>query len=99
MTVNVDQHKTFEEGMHSMEIYFTEVRQNPTIYDGKKVASMIEKFGPVFVLHMREEIGTLDPARLRDIFPVEEDMKLVWAEMTKWIIAHVDKLNGLPFVS
>jgi hypothetical protein len=98
MTINVEQHKAFEEGFHAMETHFQEVQKNPSVYDGEKVARMIEHFGQVFVMHMREEIMTLDPTRMRNIFPVEQELKDAIKEMIDWVIARVDKLNGLPFV-
>ena len=98
MTQNLEQHHLFEEGFQTMETYFNQVRKDPTLYDGKKVREMIEKFGSVFSNHLREEIGTLERSKLVAIFPIEEDLKKVFQAQMDWVISTSSKLTTMPWV-
>ena len=60
---------------------------------------MIEKFGPVFVMHLREEIDTISPEKVRAIWPVKEELELLYAEMMKFILSKVNKMTSLPYVT
>jgi hypothetical protein len=98
MVQNVEQHHMFMEGFHTMEEYFTHVQKDPSVYDGDKIQAMIEKFGAVFCLHLTEEIETLEPNKMRIIFPVEEDLRKVHTEMVDWVVGTCNKLTSLPWV-
>jgi hypothetical protein len=60
---------------------------------------MIEQFGGVFVLHLREEIDTLEPAKLEKIFPDVKVLMDAHFTMMKWNISTSNKLTTLPWVS
>jgi Hemerythrin HHE cation binding domain len=98
MEENVEQHHTFMEGFETMDKYFNAVRKNPSIYDGKQVQSIIEKFGDVFCKHLTEEIDTIKPAKIRELFPEEQDFKDVVNEFTKYIVNTANKLTTMPWV-
>jgi hypothetical protein len=99
MVENVEQHHMFMEGFHTMEEYFTHVQKDPSVYDGNKVTAIIEQFGGVFCTHLTEEIDTLEPSKMRAIFPVEEEFKKIHTEMMEWIIGTCNKLTTMPWVS
>jgi len=98
MQENVEQHKAFMAGLEAMETYFNSVRRNPAIYDGNKVTSIIEQFGDVFVLHLREEIDTLAPEKLRKIWPVAKELEDSHVAMMKWIVKSSGKFTMMPWV-
>lgn len=98
MNENVEQHKMFADGLHTMEEYFTNVKKDPSVYDGNKVTAMIEQFGGVFCLHLREEIDTLEPAKLEVIFPDVKVLMDAHFTMMKWNIASSNKLTTFPWV-
>jgi hypothetical protein len=98
MVQNVEQHQLFHEGFEAMETYFRQVQKTPSLYDGEKVLSIIERFGNVFCRHLQEEIGTLERSKLVAIFPVEAEFVKVWKEMMDWIISTSSKLTSMPWV-
>lgn len=98
MEENVEQHKMFTDGLHTMETYFAQVKKNPSTYDGDKVTAMIDQFGGVFVLHLREEIDTLEPKKLEKIFPDVKVLMDAHFTMMKWNISSSNKLTTLPWV-
>lgn len=98
MVENVEQHQLFTEGFHEMEEYFTQVQKDPSVYDGDKIQAMIEKFGGIFCTHLTEEIDTLEPSKMRIIFPVEEDFRKVHTDMMDWVIGTCSKLTTMPWV-
>ena len=98
MEENVEQHKMFHDGLRTMEDYFTQVKKNPSIYDGSKVTEMIDQFGGVFCLHLREEIDTLEPTKLEKIFPDVKVLMNAHFTMMKWNISTSNKLTTLPWV-
>ena len=98
MTGNLEQHHMFMEGFTTMESYFTQVKKDPSIYDAKRVTGMIENFGNVFTRHLREEISTLEPSRMREIFPVQQELKETLDKMVEWIVSTASKLTTMPWV-
>jgi hypothetical protein len=81
-----------------MEEYFTLIQNDPSVYDGEKIQGMIEDFGDVFCRHLTEEIDTLEPNKMRIIFPVEDDFRQVQTEMMDWVIGTCNKLTTMPWV-
>jgi len=98
MVENVEQHRMFTDGLATMEEYFGKVKKDPSIYNGDEVTSMIDQFGGVFVLHLREEIDTLEPAKLEKIFPDVKVLMDAHFTMMKWNISTSNKLTTLPWV-
>jgi hemerythrin-like domain-containing protein len=98
MVENVEQHHTFMEGFEVMETYFNQVRKNPSSYQPKTVTDMIEKFGEVFSRHLREEIDTIEPDKIRELFPVEAELKEILDKMVEWIVSTANKLTTMPWV-
>lgn len=86
------------EGFSALEGYFERVKVEPGWYDGEKVRGMIETFGPVFVRHLTDEIETITPRELAEIFPVEKDLEDNFKAMLAWIVASSSKLTTFPWV-
>jgi len=99
MGINVEQHQSFHDDIEAMESYFEQVKKNPSLYNGERVISLLDKFGPVFCKHLEEEIGTLERSKLVAIFPNEQEFKKIWVDMMDWIISTSSKLTSLPWVN
>ena len=98
MQQNIDQHALFHAGFETMDTYFTSIQRDPSIYNGQKVRDMIETFGQVFVLHLTQEIDSLEKSKLVEIFPTEGELRKVYEEMMNWAIGSSSKLTTLPWV-
>lgn len=59
MAVNVEQHRTFEEGIADFGKYALECIADPKRYDGQKVLRIVDSFGDALRIHMNDEIPTL----------------------------------------
>jgi hypothetical protein len=98
MVENVEQHKMFQQGLEALREYCLRVQKSPTMYDGNKVVTMVGAFGDDFVHHLHEEIDTLSPEKLRNIFPRAKDLEKTHNAMVRWIISNANKVNSLPWV-
>lgn len=98
MVINVEQHCMFHDGFEAMESYFQQVQKTPSLYDGKKVLAMLDKFGQVFCAHLNDEIETLERSKLVAIFPNQKEFLKVWTDMMDWTISTSSKLTTLPWV-
>jgi hypothetical protein len=98
MQQNLDQHQQFLQGVSELETYFKQIKQTPEAYNPENVRSMIEKFGPVFVQHLTEEIPSIAPEILESIFPDKKDLLKIRLDGRNWVLAHIDKKKILPWV-
>lgn len=98
MLENAEQHEAFQKGLEALRDYSIQVRSSPSTYDGNKVIALIESFGDTFCHHLHAEIDTLEPEKLRAIFPDQDDLKKTHMEMVKYKIAHATKMTILPWV-
>ncbi|TAQ90019.1 hypothetical protein B7494_g1646 [Chlorociboria aeruginascens] len=58
MEKNVDQHRAFGPGVQAYEDYIKDLREGKAKYDGDKICSIIDSFGPPLTKHLSEEIET-----------------------------------------
>lgn len=98
MMQNLEQHQLFHDGLDAMDTYFSQVKKDTFVYDGKRVRELIEKFGGVFCNHLHEEIGTLERSKLVAIFPDVEEFKKLWKVEMDWVIGTSSKLTTMPWV-
>ncbi|KAI8280054.1 Protein BFR2 [Colletotrichum sp. SAR11_240] len=59
MDVNIEQHKSFHNGLESFAQYIKALIAREVAYDGNKVVSLIDRFGKDLCLHLEEEIPTI----------------------------------------
>jgi hemerythrin-like domain-containing protein len=57
MEANVSQHHAFEEGLKKFEDYI--YNATPETYNGNEVKRMVDSFGEILAVHLRDEIPTL----------------------------------------
>jgi len=57
MEKNVSQHEAFHPGLEEFRKYVFETKVED--YDGKKLRSIMDGFGPILTTHLKEEIDTL----------------------------------------
>jgi hypothetical protein len=95
---NFEQHRAFHDGMEKLERYANEVKTDPTKYDGHKVIEMIEEFGPVLHAHLNDEIDTLNPAILSQIFKTQDEAKEIIDKTMKWVAQTSSITMAIVFV-
>lgn len=59
MDANIEQHKTFHDGIERLQNYIEAVSADKEKYDGDKVVGMIDEFGEVVMQHLTDEIHTI----------------------------------------
>ncbi|KAF9530565.1 hypothetical protein CPB83DRAFT_167332 [Crepidotus variabilis] len=67
MTPNIEQHKSFHEGMDNFERYLKDVQDKKEVYDGDKLVGLLDGFSYPLVEHLNDEIPTLSPERLAQL--------------------------------
>ena len=72
--------------METIEKYFTHIRTNISSYDGDEVIQLIDTFGPVLINHLTDEIETLEPKKMKEIFDDPMEAKQIIIKMIKWIV-------------
>ncbi|KAJ7928883.1 hypothetical protein B0H13DRAFT_1966700 [Mycena leptocephala] len=95
MDNNIDQHHAFMDGLNDLESYFKKVHAGTTTYSGKTVIEKLNGFADALVLHLAEEIPTLESGRLRAAF-TEKDLKDMEAQLMKIILKDVSFVTTLP---
>jgi hypothetical protein len=98
MVENVEQHEAFQQGLESLRKYALEVQKFPTVYDERKVVTLVEAFGDDFVHHLHDEIPSLSPEKMRTIFPDQKDYEKTLNAMMRWTVSNANKVKGLPWV-
>lgn len=63
MEANVEQHHAFHEPLHAFEGYIEAITAGKDKYDGRKVISLIDAFGPTLMQHLADEIPTIQGLR------------------------------------
>jgi hypothetical protein len=61
-----------------------QVEEGPSKYDGDKIIEMIEGFGDPLNNHLNDEIATLHPEILKQIFNSPDEAKVLVEQMVKW---------------
>lgn len=84
MDGNIAEHQQFTQGLTQYQEYIAEVKESREKYDGEKLVSIIDSFGPTMRDHLEHEIETL--VRLDKY----ED-KCDWA---KWFKKTIDAIVG-----
>jgi hypothetical protein len=98
MAKNLEQHHAFHDGLQAVDSYFGQVLKDPAIYEGGKVVAMLDEFGCIFVDHLNDEIGTLEPANMRKIFKDPKEAKEIDQKMVQWIVASSSLTADVPWV-
>lgn len=98
MDANVEQHHAFHDGMEALNAYALAVISGTKQYDGVKVVSLIDAFGPTLVEHLSDEIPTLVGLRRFGTEKMKELPKLFEHEAQKNMVSvlfrlHVDFLS------
>lgn len=76
MDVNVEQHRSFEEGLKEYTAYLKNTETGREKYDGAKLKKLIDTFMPILRQHLLDEIFTL---KAFDEYKEKTD----WAKWTK----------------
>ncbi|KAK2464031.1 hypothetical protein APHAL10511_003975 [Amanita phalloides] len=97
LQVNIEQHEMFIPQLNELENYLKEVQDGKAKYDGKLIFDKIESFGDIMVDHLRNEIATLEPERLRANF-TEKELKQMDTDLTNMILSALDHYKNLPSV-
>jgi hemerythrin-like domain-containing protein len=63
MEANVEQHHAFHEGLAAFHEYVKACAAGSDKYDGRKVVSMVDSFGPTLMQHLTDEIPTIQGLR------------------------------------
>lgn len=56
MEKNVEQHHAFAPGLKQWEDYIAALKAGKETFDGAKIRSIIDGFGPIFFQHLKEEV-------------------------------------------
>ncbi|KAJ2915468.1 hypothetical protein MD484_g4926, partial [Candolleomyces efflorescens] len=67
MTQNLEQHRAFDDAMASFETYLNQVKGGEAVFDGAKARELLVAFTDPLVLHLHEEISTLQPETLQEV--------------------------------
>ncbi|KAJ7126836.1 hypothetical protein C8R44DRAFT_851311 [Mycena epipterygia] len=95
MDKNVEQHHAFMDGLLDLEKYVKEVHAGTAPYKGATVIEKLNTFADALVLHLTEEIGTLESSRLRAAF-TKKDLDDMEASIVKIILRDVSLWTTLP---
>ena len=98
MTANVEQHHAFEKGLEELKHYCEAIQSGKKSYDPFRILQMLRSFAGPFSQHMHDEIDTLSPKQMANIFPNADDYRAVCDNMLKWSIARSPKTKILPWV-
>jgi len=94
MGKNVDQHRLFEPGLEAFDQYITALKAGKENYDGKKVCTIIDSFGPTLVSHLTEEIATIEGL---EQYGDKIDWKSYNKAIQKEAVDEGDTEHGIPF--
>ncbi|KAJ7860169.1 hypothetical protein B0H13DRAFT_1901142 [Mycena leptocephala] len=95
MDQNIEQHHAFLDGLNDLESYFKEVHAGTTPYNGAIVIQKIDGFADDLVLHLNEEIATLESSRMRAALTAE-DLKDIEDTVKKIVLKNISFFKGLP---
>ncbi|KAJ6531961.1 hypothetical protein B0H19DRAFT_1189340 [Mycena capillaripes] len=95
MDGNIEQHQAFMDGLNGLETYFKEAHAGTAPYDGATVIQKINVFADQLVLHLNEEISTLESSRLRAALS-KKDLDDLEALMMPIIMKHISFFTTLP---
>ncbi|KAJ6507973.1 hypothetical protein C8R47DRAFT_1100174 [Mycena vitilis] len=95
MDHNVEQHHAFMDGLNDLEEYFKQVHAGTAAYSGATVIEKINEFADALVLHLTEEIATLDSSRLRAAM-TKKDLEDMEATIMKIILRDISLVTTLP---
>ncbi|KAJ6513073.1 hypothetical protein C8R45DRAFT_1206985 [Mycena sanguinolenta] len=95
MDRNIEQHEAFMGGLTDFKEYVSEVNTGATVYNGATVLQKLDSFADDLILHLHEEIATLESSRLRAAM-TKEDLKAVEATKTKVLMKETSLFAGLP---
>ena len=59
MDANIEQHKTFHDGLETFKAYIDAVAADQEKYEGSRLVEMIDGFAPALVKHLGDEIPTI----------------------------------------
>lgn len=88
MEINVEQHRAFDAGAERFKEYTYNV--TPETYDGKKLKSIVDDFGPALTTHLSAEIQSL---LALDRFGGEK-LEKVWNDLDKKVIENIKDKVG-----
>jgi len=92
MSANVDQHKTFHDGVNALQSYVLDCVAGKVKYDGAKIRKLIDSFGAVMTQHLADEIPTLSSLK---------EYKIDWPTLNdvarKHATSYGDTNLSLPF--
>ncbi|KAJ7170812.1 hypothetical protein C8R43DRAFT_67805 [Mycena crocata] len=95
MDGNVEQHHAFMDGLLDLETYVKEVHAGTAPYKAATVLEKLNGFADALIVHLSEEIPTLESSRLRAAF-TKEDLAELEAQIVKMILADVSFFTTLP---
>src|SRR5271170_4328145 len=96
---NVEQHHAFHNGLVSMEEYCKQVQTDPSKYNAETILQMLNEFGDLLYVHLNDEIETLEPDKMHQIFGSEHEAESVVEAMVKWGVQHASLTRSVPFVN
>ncbi|KAF7316661.1 Hemerythrin domain-containing protein [Mycena chlorophos] len=92
---NVEQHHVFLGKLGELEEHLKAVQAGAEVYRGEKIVEMLDAFTEEMVVHLRDEIDTLEPSRLRAAL-TEQDLKDLNAQLEKKVLSEVSLVTTLP---
>ncbi|KAF7374754.1 Hemerythrin domain-containing protein [Mycena sanguinolenta] len=95
MDRNIEQHEAFMGGLTDFNEYVTKVHAGATAYNAATLTEKLNSFADDLVLHLREEISTLESSRLRAAM-TEKDLKDIEATTMKVLKKETSLFTGLP---
>nr|GAT56030.1 predicted protein [Mycena chlorophos] len=96
MEHNKEQHQAFLGGLEEVDEYMKVVQAGSEVYRGEKVVEMLDRFADELVLHLHEEIDTLEASKMRAAIP-EKDLLDLNARVMKHIRSEASLTTKFPF--
>ncbi|KAJ6513072.1 hypothetical protein C8R45DRAFT_1088154 [Mycena sanguinolenta] len=95
MDDNVEQHRAFMDGLNDLELYVTEVHAGTAVYNGATVIQKLNSFADDLILHLNEEIATLESSRLRAAM-TKQDLKEIEDKIMEMLVRDTSLVTTLP---
>src|SRR3979490_2971511 len=96
MLANEEQHHIIHSSLKQFDTYLNSVLIEPSLYSPSKVRSIITGFGSIFYVHLKNEMETITPEKLKAIFDAKDLAKL--GDDTKnYVLSNSSKTTYLPW--
>jgi len=93
---NIQQHKEFIPGLEALEEWCKKVQKGEVKYDSKVFLGMVEAFSDTMIVHLNDEIPTLNSEVIKANF-TEAELRVIESEFVKRALESADYYTALPF--